>query len=310
MSKAEAQTGKRLIVLVGTSVFTSATWRLADSDSSFAQSLRDSPFWHGYRQWERECLDAPAARNRSALLHDDKPVRGESVHSELVRSQDVADWIWRLCKDNEAQMQEHVAIDASSLRHPKRYSAEISTLLQLYRENTGVADLHNLFDDYVSVQLWHSGDPRSASAATILHQVLEMLTARPGDTRLQTCDCISGEPDALLDQSMSVHLGLLEQLGKGPTDVVVSGGYKIFAVMAGFSLGQRSERWQRLDRKAGQRGAAGKAANELLERLYTMRMLYLHEETGGLVIQDGDSVGYRGHSVDIVSEHHYDMGPA
>lgn len=199
-----------LVVTVGTSLLTSASWR------------RESPFGEipGYTQWVDHRLEDPGGRRAASGRTDDRI-------AERLRLRDDADLA-------------HFEWDPS---HARRYSAELTTLLR-WMENQGGRDLREfLAARYPRIDLVCPVAPEDAAriAADYLAEVLrrrlgiEAVAIRPVFTSESILDRVRHFRDYLhgLPAAESVVL-------------VVSGGYKAYAMFASAfaASADRRERWK------------------------------------------------------------------
>ncbi|MCB9834049.1 MAG: hypothetical protein H6807_16430 [Planctomycetes bacterium] len=222
-----------LIVTVGTSLFESASWSKGLTTSIPA-----------YEDWLKpECLDDPTGRAKGphaatirkellALLSND----ADAI--ELTK-------LWADPKDNSA--------------HPKRYSAEVCTMMRLAAaEEKTFGDWLRAYESIRFVAPRNDGN-ESRIAADFLKQVLQKTGARI-DSHLLVADDVT-------EAGADFHAHL--RACQGATDVIVSGGYKIYATMAG--------RWL---------GSCGNTVPCGPDR----RVLYLHEGSEHVIIEQAQAV--------------------
>lgn len=224
---------RRLVITVGTSVFSSASWR-AEGRLAVGGSK--------YRDWmEPQYLDSPGLRR--------------------TRGWETAQWIEeRLLEDA------HVFDDLFVWEpdRPRRYAAELNTLLRLFEREPGDAATVAEFTrrSFEAIELICPSsrrDPARAAAEHLKHvfsQVLEHPCCRLRPV-------LRGE---YLRDKVEQFATYLRELPAGPVDLLVTGGYKAFALLGGLmALGHPGGEW---------------------------RLLYLHEDQQGqLVIADLDAQG-------------------
>ncbi len=199
-----------LAITVGTSLFTSASWR---PEGPFA--LID-----GYRGWTTDLLKEPSARSSSG----------------------------RRTRDGiEARLNQRATGDpgyfVSDLRAAQRYSAEVSTLLS-WKEREGERELRDFINDrYGRTDLvcpFHPDDPARIAA----DHLLTVFRERLGLESVEIRDVITGR--SLVDRVRQFQTYLQELPPKATVDLVVTGGYKVYAMFAsGFAASPaRRDRWR------------------------------------------------------------------
>lgn len=225
-------TDRKLVITVGTSLFSSAAWEAEGK-------LGDRT---GYGDWlTTEYLGNPGLRRS----------RGWST----------AGRIQELLEEDPHTLDDLFEWDVD---RPERYSGELNTLIRLYdRElKDGEAMPDFLRRRYGTIDLVCSSrrDDPARIAAQHLNWVLR--------ERLGHRDCNLSEVlrDEFLQKKTEQFATYLRELPSGPTDLLVTGGYKAFALLCGAMLiRHRADDW---------------------------RLLYLHEEQQGeLVIGEVDSDG-------------------
>jgi len=210
-----------LLIVAGTSIFTSASWK------------NEGPFKKipGYGKWlETPYRDEPSRR---AGMHDDPEVpRAGCMTGEAIREE-----IQELLRDSSSEAKECFATEKT---HPMRYSAEVATLLTLstiqYCETK-----KDPSETYESISVLCSVDENDLSyiAAHMIAEHLRRLF--PGTnsriivdakiTRGRIQDRVKSFSEYLntFAEGMSVH-------------IVVSGGFKVYATVAGHFLDR--EGWE------------------------------------------------------------------
>lgn len=225
---------RRMVVTVGTSLFTSASWR---SEGPFA-------LIPGYPDWSVEHYESPRARREAG---------GDTAH------------------DLQEQLGHGWPGDIDYFVWPPdtalRYSAEVATLLR-WQQHENETDLARfLADEYERIELVCSSDQSDPSRIAAGH-LDAVMTQRWGLGCVELQEVLTSE--SIRDKAR--HFGnYLRRLGtdRQPTDLVVSGGYKLFAMYA--SLFAAATPWQREN----------------------WRVIYLHEESHTeLIVQKGNEEGF------------------
>ena len=212
--------GRILIVTVGTSLFSSATWR--------GEDVFD---FRGYRKWLEE-LDKKG--EPLWLRSPERRVRDEATCQKI---RDV------LTEKAPADLSPLVTIASSE--DPRRYSAELTTLLVTYRETSHqAASFREFLSGYESVSLVCPShrDDEAHIAARHLEQILLVQGAPNATGSLLRSILRSGSSRGRIKQ-WGEFLGTLEA---DDVDLVVTGGYKGFALLAG-------DAWARTGSKRGWR---------------------------------------------------------
>ncbi len=202
-----------LVVTMGTSLFSSASWRCAGKLAKV----------RGYRLWTEGLIDAPAKRRTE---HPDTAAKVE-----------------KLLGEGEEATAEHFEL---TLGHPLRYSGEVTTLIRMWQRcNDSGEDLPAfLMRRYARIELLAPTDESSPSrvAARHLEVILHQHLGYQGTTLPESL-----RSPHLLDlvPQFQRHLAALVASGV-EADLLVTGGYKAFALLAGkFVATQPSDRsWQ------------------------------------------------------------------
>lgn len=195
---------RRLVVTVGTSLFSSASWR-AEGRLALVR---------GYREWTEEpFLENPARRRTEGW-------RTVVEIEEQLRAApgDLADeFVW----DPEV---------------PKRYPGELTTILRLYeKDGAGETVPEFLRRSYERVELvCPSGQRDSARvAAEHLAMVLENVLEHPGVVLAEELS------SSHLADKVEKFARYLENLPDQGIDLLITGGYKSFALQAGMRASGR-----------------------------------------------------------------------
>lgn len=199
-----------LVITVGTSLFTSASWR------------PEGPFSliEDYRSWcEKNLLTSPAARRASSS-------RTEAELEERLKARygnDVHYFAW-------------------PPGPPLRYSAEITTLLR-WMQKEGSRDLPPFLErTYQRIDLVCPSDEedRARVAADHLHAVL---TSKLGLRHVELRNVLTSRS---IEEKVAHFQSYLTSLDGQPSDLVVSGGYKVFAMYAALAVARAGDRrpWQ------------------------------------------------------------------
>lgn len=217
---------RRLLFTVGTSLFESASWRV---EGPFAKIC-------GYRDWaeEKEFRDNPSKR-RSMISKNRWLGTGEFVARDLRALLDEA-----FRDGSKEDLLEFFAAD--DIYHPRRFSAEVSTLLML-RDETGTVEQKGLAgfidDNYSQIQLIapdDESDPSHVAAHHLRGQIARMTQFE--DVRV-SCQ-IMGKTLERKFRTLDDYLFKLRvENDPRPIDFIVSGGYKVYAVAAGAALYER-----------------------------------------------------------------------
>lgn len=212
--------GRILVVTVGTSLFSSASWR--------AEGIFDFP---AYRRWLEE-LDADG--KPLWLRSPERRVRDEAT-CRKIRSV--------LTEQAPADLSSLVTIDDSD--DPRRYCAELTTLLVTFRETShGAESFREFLSRYESVALVcpSNRDDEANVAARHLESILLSHGVRNDSGTLLKQILRSGSSRGRIQQ-WGEFLGKLDD---DNVDLVVTGGYKGFALLAG-------DAWARTGSKRGWR---------------------------------------------------------
>lgn len=206
---------RTLVVTVGTSLFTSATWKCEGKIGEV----------RGYRAWTEELLEDPARRR-----------------SEGCRT---ADAVEKLLRTGTAITEDFFAHDFD---HPLRYSGELATLIRCsQREGRGAESLQDFLGRrYSEIQLLaatHVDNP-SKVAAQHLQVILRDKLGHPKVTMPET---LRSHVLHELVGHLNRHFAELAASGV-EVDLLVTGGYKAFSLLAGkFVASQPKERsWRAL----------------------------------------------------------------
>jgi len=238
-----------LAVTMGSSLFHSATWR---PEGPFAKIP-------GYGLWtEQPLVRSPRKRSQMCRpLRRGQPLQsGEAIERQLEE-------LLREAAPNE--LAKLVATDLSSC--PGRYSAELTTLLGLLAHDDAGLSLGEFLRRYDHVEILSGekdADP-SHHAGRHFEATLEALVGR----RCSTLKPLAGET---LPERVKAFQDYLRELpGADAVDLLVSGGFKAFATVAGRHL-PRHPSW---------------------------RTVYLHEDSMAVVIEDHLGVVIEGRRLDI-----------
>lgn len=188
------------MVTVGTSLFSSASWRCAGKLAKVK----------GYRLWTEELLDAPAQRR--------------TEHA------DTASRIEKLLGEGEETTAEHFEL---SVDHPLRYSGELTTLIRAWqRWAEGEEDFAAfLRRRYARVELLASSNESSPSRVCARHLQV-VLRDKLGHPRTALPQRLRSPH---LEELVEQLGGYLAELSERETavDLLVTGGYKAFSLLAG-----------------------------------------------------------------------------
>lgn len=222
---------RRLVIPVGTSLSASASWR------NQGRLLEV----HGYGEWLTPGYLEDPKRRRT---------RGWSVAEELAEL---------LVKCPPAELARFFEWHPD---HPRRYSAELTTLARLYENHREAQeDFAGFLGRYQSIDLVAPGsrtDP-ARIAANHLQQILG------GTFRHPRCEVKEVLVSRFLTQRIERLARFLEELRGQRVDLLVSGAYKAYTLVAGLM-------------------AAGNPG--------TWRLIYLHEEQEGqLIVGEADAHG-------------------
>ncbi len=205
---------RRLVVSVGTSLFHSASWR---NEGPFA-------LIRGYAEWLRPPqIGSPS--KRSALAND---TNGAAVEAEILN----------VVAGLEASNSGVIWFDTAhgNWDPAGRYSAEITTLVAMRRalapDSTLAAFLEATYDQ-VDLLAAESHNDESHIAGRHLQRAL----AAHSDCKVRL---VLFEGASLGPQVQSIVDTLLERTPERHVDLVVSGGYKAFAVAMGHVYWQRA----------------------------------------------------------------------
>lgn len=202
---------KRLIVTVGMSLFSSASWNNAGPFADIS----------GYSEWLS--LDGPAAR--------------KSFHMGAYIEQQITDL---LLGDPESGAL--VAQFAPGFSRANRYSAEISTLISMKHKLNRFVSFGDFLGSYGPVVLVHGGGDGNPSAAAARHVAAALNThASLRNAELKSLD---GGGDIRYELKNLVEY--LQNLNHDETDLVATGGYKAYAVALGHVYWQRLDKGWRL----------------------------------------------------------------
>lgn len=203
-----------MIVTVGTSLFTSASWKpqgpLADIE--------------GYELWasEADLLRSPAARARMCRATGNTVVTGSAVEAGIEKA---------IRNDSDAAAGQ---LEALLETEPvARYSAELATIVGMWktlRPEQGQGITGFLTASYRELRLLCSSDEndRSYLAATQLKAQLATLNSGLGGI-VQLSSRIAGSSVVEKAASFKAVIDALEE--DSGVDFVISGGYKIYAAI-------------------------------------------------------------------------------
>lgn len=248
---------KCMIVTIGTSIFHSACWD--KHNPAFMEKL-------GTLQDEyTEIFANPGVANDpGGLFNPEKRRKGgqslESFFKKQLNGEDASNW------------PEWVAQFIPPVSPAMRYSAEIGTILR-YAENESAENdtsWQSILDPYDFYFVYDS-NTTSVSAIAGLHNqtyLKKLLGGDPDRFKPKTIEGFSSQKPKPLVKALDEYRNFLDKqrisLGRYETiDVVISGGYKIYGLIAyGFLSSPR------------------------------YRIIYLHEEAEQVVIQDRDTVKF------------------
>lgn len=214
---------RRLVITVGTSLFSSATWDPA------ADPVREIA---GYIEWcepGSEFLDHPRARAEEATP--------EGISPRLIR-EGVEN---ALRADVNGSLALHVVRPDKG--PPGRYSAEVTTLLEWCAWVTQGKSLKSLGDfllaEYSGCDLLCGADPKdeSAVAADHLASLLQVLGYPSSEVqRVLGGGSVADQLAGLASYLSAVPIGQ-------DLDFIISGGYKVYGTVIGLALNKRP-RWR------------------------------------------------------------------
>jgi len=203
-----------MIVTVGTSLFTSASWK------------PEGPFSHidGYSLWatEHDFLGAPAARARMCRATGGTTVAGSTVEAGIENA---------IRRDsNDAAKYLAPPLDASAA---SRYSAEIATIVSMWQALSadivhGVADF--LKASYKEIRLLCSSDEDDKSFVAAGQLKAQLATLGQGlGTIVRLENRIEG--GSVIEKATSFKAVIDALDSDSAVDFVISGGYKIYAAI-------------------------------------------------------------------------------
>lgn len=196
---------RRLVVTVGTSLFSSASWKAEGPLALIA----------GYRAWTEEPLLANPGRRRT----EGWKTAGQIEEQLKARPEGFAEaFVW----DPE---------------EPKRYPGELTTVLRLYRKEARAPETVAEFlrRSYARVELvcpTGRGDPARVAAEN-LEVVLGSVLRHPG---VSLAEVLTSPHLADKVKHFATYLHSLPDDG---IDLLITGGYKAFALQAGLSASGR-----------------------------------------------------------------------
>lgn len=238
-----------LAVTMGSSLFHSATWR---PEGPFAEIP-------GYRVWTEEPL-VRSPRKRSQMC---RPLRrGQPLQSGQEVERRVEELLRGEAPDALADL-----VAADGVTCPGRYCAELATLLGLIsRDDPGLSlgDFLRRYDHVEILAAEHSEDP-SHHAGRHFQAALEALIGK----RCSTVKALRGE--TLPERLKAFQAYLRAMPGTDAVDLLVSGGFKAFATVAGRHLPGHPS-W---------------------------RTVYQHEDSTDVVIEDYRGLVIEGRRLDI-----------
>lgn len=191
---------RTLVVTVGTSLFSSASWHCEDALN-----------FSGYRQWIESFLEDPAGR-RSA---------GTGTAATLKR----------LLGEEETEITEKYF--APDFDRPLRYSGELTTLLRLFQRfgATGESFAAFLQRNYREIQLLAATDVYNSSNIAARH-LLVILRDKVGHSNVTMPGTLRSPHLHELVGFLRDHLSDLAGSGV-EADLLVTGGYKAYSLLAG-----------------------------------------------------------------------------
>jgi len=233
---------KRIMVItVGTSLYQSASWQT--QSVPLAKNL-------GYSRWVHDYLDNP--RRRASMVEGDcgseTGIRIELELQALLKVENATEWARYVERD---------------MRHPLRYSAELATMIKLYDlEGQHYRDLSGFLSEIYSVIHLVTDEDTMDHGHIAAHHLLEQIKIFvPEVSDLPKIEPkIAGQHLDNKMVSLSSVLALLPV--DSEVDLLLSGAYKIYSMVASMWLTQR-EKW---------------------------RAIYLHQERDHLVRLTKDSI--------------------
>jgi hypothetical protein len=202
---------KTMIVTIGTSLYHSASWR--DNDTPLAGIK-------GYSRWVEDYLNQPGKRP-TMVAGDCGSETGDSIMASIENE---------LKRDNAKEWSNYFAVDD---KNPLRYSAEITTIIKLYEIERGSAsDLSSfLGNKYKRVILLTDENESDKGHIAAYHIKEYLMRLAPSLQSLFVIDPrISGSN---LSEKVASLRTYLEQFDKKKdVDLVLSGGFKIYAMMS------------------------------------------------------------------------------
>lgn len=210
---------RTMVVTVGTSMFTSASWKV---EGLFA-SIR------GYRSWVEadDNLRSPERRARLCSASGAAPYSGAFIRDEVLR-----------CLRETGKEAAGAFEDRLSAQDAARYCAELATIIAMWSWHS--ADAHATFGDYLSnkyasIQLLAPADEGEEALVAAEQLKLQLERVVPGSLSVRVLKRIEGR--SVRDNARS-FIDILDSLGKEPAsaDFVISGGFKIYAAIVTHAL--------------------------------------------------------------------------
>jgi hypothetical protein len=206
---------KQMIVTVGASLFRSASWENSGCVLDIV----------GYDAWlSNTCLANPELRTAYHPADANTGRTGESIISQLQAS---------LSALNAAEWAEQVAVDFA---HQLRYSAEIATILRL-AEAEGLAALDprllsRFLGRYERLCFLTTQDRADLGHRAAHHLAAQVAVLAGQDTAARVRVEMALHGRALSERVRSL-VTYLDELDGTEYDLVISGGYKVFAAICG-----------------------------------------------------------------------------
>lgn len=201
-----------LVVTVGTSLFSSASWRC---EGDFAKVK-------GYSEWTKHVLNDP--------------------HRRRTEYPDTEERIRKLLTAGTQATARRFELDVD---HPLRYSGELTTLIRMYQRPGAWTDVPAfLRHRYARIELLAPTNEANESRVAARH--LEVILAEKLGHPNTTLPNALRSPHLLdLVPQLRHHLAALAASGE-EVDLLVTGGYKAFALLAGKFVATQPENrsWQ------------------------------------------------------------------
>jgi len=213
---------KLMIVTVGTSLFTSASWDAGNA--GFVEKLGESRA----REYKNKWANPGDSRSAGGLYSPEQRKREgktlEPFFAERLTAANAAEWAALAAPHNPTQN-----------RYNMRYSAELATILG-YAKNDAGQDWKSFLDEY-AIYFIHDNNETQPAYIAAKHNCAYLQTmVKARVEALEISHLSSSVPHQLIEGLKKFQQLLTEaagaKAGYSAIDIVISGGYKIYGLIA------------------------------------------------------------------------------